>query len=447
MVPEEFWDAFVEEYSSSEVYWFFPKGSTVDTDQFREKFRVFDLFEGMVWRPDLHGEILRELRSEGLSSAGAALPRMIKRVFEVMGLCIVESDQPIRITKIGKRFLDEDSGPSKVLDRSIWRYQLPTPVNDSDVTHGIALHPHPFLIEVLLRSMLEISAEEYALFVARSMKPEDVEKSVERIAAWRDLKENKRRAIRTRLSGTVLQTIERNRSYAFAFHNCDLAIDKVGQTLSVRHANVAALERRLELFKQRAPLYRFETDKDYVEFIASEPETKTPLEELEHYVDVSDVENAVRAFKKLPDEFRAGQSVEDFEKEQFLEKDLEYFLSKNMELIEPGLVFKSRQYQTSTGPLDLLGVAANGDLVVIELKKGRASDKVFGQIARYMGSMMNAAETGQFVRGFIVAREIDQKLVLASRISAENRLKALVFELEDSDGKERWVRIGSESVL
>jgi restriction system protein len=48
---------------------------------------------------------------------------------------------------------------------------------------------------------------------------------------------------------------------------------------------------------------------------------------------------------------------------------------------------------------------------VIELKKGRASDKVVGQILRYMGYVKEMlAEEGQTVKGAIIALEDDTRI-------------------------------------
>ena len=42
------WEKFVAEYASDGIYWYFPKGGTADTNEFREKFRVFQSFEGAI---------------------------------------------------------------------------------------------------------------------------------------------------------------------------------------------------------------------------------------------------------------------------------------------------------------------------------------------------------------------------------------------------------------
>jgi len=71
-----------------------------------------------------------------------------------------------------------------------------------------------------------------------------------------------------------------------------------------------------------------------------------------------------------------------------------------------------QQYQTDAGRIDILAISKDGkELLIVELKKGRASDVVAGQIARYMGYVMSElALPDQKVKGLIVAREDDPKL-------------------------------------
>ena len=50
-------------------------------------------------------------------------------------------------------------------------------------------------------------------------------------------------------------------------------------------------------------------------------------------------------------------------------------------------------------------------MLVIELKRGRASDVVVGQVQRYMGYVVSELATeNQRVRGVIIALEEDQRL-------------------------------------
>lgn len=58
-------------------------------------------------------------------------------------------------------------------------------------------------------------------------------------------------------------------------------------------------------------------------------------------------------------------------------------------------------------------------MLVIELKKGRASDVVIGQIQRYMGYVKEElAEQGQEVKGVIIGLEADTKLKRALAVAS-----------------------------
>ncbi len=103
-----------------------------------------------------------------------------------------------------------------------------------------------------------------------------------------------------------------------------------------------------------------------------------------------------------------------------LEEHLEDFLVKNWPHTELGKDYdiyeedgeKAQQYQTDTGPLDILAISKDKKrLLVVELKKGRASDAVVGQTLRYMSFVQEElAEGGQTVQGVIIAHENDQRI-------------------------------------
>ncbi|MEZ5406315.1 MAG: endonuclease NucS [Verrucomicrobiia bacterium] len=103
-----------------------------------------------------------------------------------------------------------------------------------------------------------------------------------------------------------------------------------------------------------------------------------------------------------------------------MEEHLEEFLVKNWAHTELGKDYdiyeeegeKAQQYETDTGPLDILAISKDKKrLLVVELKKGRASDLVVGQTLRYMSYVQDElAEDGQKVLGAIVAHEDDQKI-------------------------------------
>ena len=104
-----------------------------------------------------------------------------------------------------------------------------------------------------------------------------------------------------------------------------------------------------------------------------------------------------------------------------LEKHLEDFLVKNWEQTDLGREYDifeeegervGQQYATDTGQLDILAISKDKTkLLVVELKKGRASDAVVGQVLRYMGYVQNElAESNQTVSGVIIAQEDDLRI-------------------------------------
>ncbi len=68
--------------------------------------------------------------------------------------------------------------------------------------------------------------------------------------------------------------------------------------------------------------------------------------------------------------------------------------------------------------------------MVIELKKGRSADKVYGQCSRYMGWVRkNLAHEYAKVHGVIVARGIDNKLK-AARDAHDTKVHLIEFEMK-----------------
>jgi restriction system protein len=112
-----------------------------------------------------------------------------------------------------------------------------------------------------------------------------------------------------------------------------------------------------------------------------------------------------------------------------LEEHLEEFLIANWSQTELGKNYdiyldedsglSGQQFKTDTGPIDILAISKDKkELVVVELKKGRASDSVVGQIQRYMGYVQDElAEKNQKVKGVIIALADDNRIKRALSVT------------------------------
>ena len=122
-----------------------------------------------------------------------------------------------------------------------------------------------------------------------------------------------------------------------------------------------------------------------------------------------------------------------------LEKHLEDFLVENWNQTELGKSYYiveedgelvGQQYPTDTGPIDILAVSKDKKtILVIELKKGRVSDSVVGQIQRYMGYVKEELlEEGQSVKGIIIALEDDLRMKRA--LSMTSNIEFYRYEID-----------------
>jgi len=113
-----------------------------------------------------------------------------------------------------------------------------------------------------------------------------------------------------------------------------------------------------------------------------------------------------------------------------LEKQLEDFLienwhhtelGKNYDIYEEDGEVVGQQYPSDTGPIDILAISKDKkEILVVELKKGRVSDVVVGQIQRYMGYVKEElAEKDQKVKGVIIAFEDDIKIRRALAVTSD----------------------------
>lgn len=129
-------------------------------------------------------------------------------------------------------------------------------------------------------------------------------------------------------------------------------------------------------------------------------------------------------------EVESKPASEDVTAEAFvfpLEKYLEDFLVSNWDKTAFGKTLAlhveddeiATQYVTDLGPIDILARdKASHDWVVIELKKGKSSDAVVGQLLRYMGWVKKHKATGnESVRGIIITSAPDDRIKYAMLVS------------------------------
>ncbi len=123
-----------------------------------------------------------------------------------------------------------------------------------------------------------------------------------------------------------------------------------------------------------------------------------------------------------------GEDEEDYDdqggfgtdREFAYERDLQSYLAKNLDQIEPGLTLyedelsSGVEYPAGRRRIDILAQDKNGSLVIIELKVARSYDRVVGQILNYVSWVKeNLADPDQRVRGIIIGRKITEDLQLA----------------------------------
>ncbi|RLG74820.1 MAG: hypothetical protein DRO12_06400 [Thermoprotei archaeon] len=104
-----------------------------------------------------------------------------------------------------------------------------------------------------------------------------------------------------------------------------------------------------------------------------------------------------------------------------LERDLEDYLSRNLDVVEEGLRLVERQKELpGVGRLDILARDRSGNFVVIELKAGQADERAVGQLQAYMEYLREHGYRN--VRGILIAASYTPKAVYAAKAVKDIRL-------------------------
>ncbi len=116
--------------------------------------------------------------------------------------------------------------------------------------------------------------------------------------------------------------------------------------------------------------------------------------------DIDDLEN-----------FGIESHLEDFIVENWskLERDVKEL--SGYEIIQEDGDYVGKQYPTEIGRIDILAKhRVSNDYLVIELKKGKSSDAVAGQIMRYLTWVEKNLAQGLDARGLIIVGDTDKSL-------------------------------------
>ena len=435
------WKRFVSRYANDLAYWYQPKGLAVTVETVHERLVPLEDLEGSrPWR-ECQADYVHRLNHLGISAAkGSALARMLKQVMGSLGLAWVDPEDLVEITPVGRAFLGaDDDERARILALQSRRYQFWNPAIGSNAQRAVRLHPVPFLVRLLQSLDSGVSNTEYALFVAKAKAIDEVDSVLDQIEAFRDLDDDLRSEIIDKLDayqiggakrGSLLNTIRLNRSYAMRMWELSGLFDQDFQQGIRLRSGVFRGEVRtwLEEYAANGTYIDFASEKAFFAWMGTpdaKPDRKTALD---IYTERGDVDAATTAKRGLG---ASAAEIRRFRRMMLSEKVLEDTIEANFDAFAKSLgrslKFVGRQYDTTVGPIDILAKdRKTGGYVVIELKKGRAADKVFGQLSRYMGWVRKNLAGSAPVSGMIVGTDMDAKL-RAARDAHDTEVELVVY--------------------
>jgi len=445
-LKEPFWKEYVEHYVNDPFYWYQPKGFAITQDNvgiIKKRLSVLRKYEGESWsrqqksytRELVKNELisLRKKPRQYTSSDYGALVRMNKMIFTTLGLAWVDKDSSIFITPVGRSFLKSRT-PSRIVENQLLKYQIPNPSMQAQA-EDVQLFPHLFLLEMLLRYPEQgISRQEYILFVSRAKSINELHWASEGIEKYRRLSKELRselcdyldhvpilkdgRILTDSRGKSMYNRIKLNSSYALDFLSFPSYIESAGDQLRIPQKSWSLAQDIARSHGRSSYFIDFSNQKDWFSYYGDDKRTGSVKDALEYYEKTSNVVQAGQAFVEARNRGLIKDKVDfkNYVSLRIRERMLEDFLEYNLHRLEDGMELVKRQHPTLVGPIDLLARDKKKRYVVIELKKGRASDKVVGQLQRYRGYIKNElSKSGKDVRGMVVAREIDNKLKYAFR--------------------------------
>lgn len=442
IIKELYWKDFFNNYLSNNLYWYIPKGYAIKSDNFeniKNKLSILKEYENKIWNSELQTVIRKEFIKKGLFEPRAknqneddenAIIRVIKVITSILGLAWVNEKEKLHITDIGKQLL-EKSNYEEIIFNQIRRFEF----NNFNITKNkdnIKVLPILYLANVLIKLKdKHLTKDEYCLFIAKKLNNNEIKKSIDEIEKYRSLNDKEKEKIKDYLKAkninniqdkkrkSILNTIELDSSYAFNFFASSDLFYIENSNIFIK--NKKQLEKFLSDCNKNSIWIDFKEEKDWFYYYGSDNKNISPIEfALDYYTDISDVDNALNIYNYCQkNKIKINKSINAISEKEFKsvlvdEKILEDFLEKHIKELDKGLRLIRRQYPTISGPIDLLAIDNRGIMVVIELKKNRVSDKVIGQVARYVSFL--EMEQNKEVRAIIIGKKIDNNIKLAVNV-------------------------------
>lgn len=442
--------AFLKEYANCPSYWYVPKVRAINDENVLAMQAVLHIldehFQERFWDAAAQADFLAHLHAAGIvdqvvpgtQNDKNALVRIWKVALELFGLMWVDDNtDEIIITPAGAQLIAANPKRTRgIVEAQVAKLQYPWPgltpaAARAAFEAGGGIVPHLFLLQVLQRTEYWISREEYILFLNLAQSHDDLDRIVGYIKMWRDLTPDEQAVLHdlARPITMPFQKAERfnrialNSSYSLGAlcYPSYLQYPYHEDNDPTSYVMCTAPEVVDELVADRVPELKvtiFDSMEEWIAYVG-DPDQKPSwftwlIGEIDKAETVAEAEKIVKEYEKKVKKKKLAPDDEEAEsvQKQLLEKQIEDFYSKALDLLEPGLklVPEGRQYQTPIGRMDLLCIDPVGQYVVVEVKVGEAEDAVFGQVLRYMGWVHRNMDNGEDnVRSIILAGNFSEK--------------------------------------
>ena len=239
----------------------------------------------------------------------------------------------------------------------------------------------PFLLRLLQAVGGAITRDEYRLFASRAQLIESVDKVAELIDEFRDLTEDEKKELvrqckAYKLAGirrdSIFNTIKLNEAYALKMWTLSDLIE-TGEDHSLKLKSLRGDARTyVEQYGVHGTYITFADEKEFLAWMGDPNALPDQQTALDIYISRNDIEAAALTAKNMG---ATAKEIRSFKRMLISEKTLEDNIEKNFDdfgkRIGHPLELVGRQYQTTVGPIDLLGrYRKTGQYVVVELKKG-----------------------------------------------------------------------------